>query len=130
VTRVTDPSDTILAGRRILLAEDEILVSMMLEDMLADLGCEIVGPAATFSRALALAESAPCDAAILDLNLEGRESYPVADVLRQRGIPVIFSTGYDAVRSEYGGCPCLRKPFQQPQLIAVLAGLLGQQPAP
>jgi CheY-like chemotaxis protein len=125
VTRVTDASDNSLAGRRILLVEDEILVSMMLEDMLVDLGCEVVGPAASYNRALALAESAPCDAAILDLNLEGRESYPVADVLRRRGIPVIFSTGYDAVRPEYGGCPCLRKPFQQPQLITVLADLLA-----
>lgn len=83
-----------LYGQRILVVENEGIVAWALEDMLADLGCAVVGPAARVSQALATIDDGPIDAAVLDLNLNGHMSYPVADVLALRGIPFVFLTGY------------------------------------
>ncbi|WP_315975084.1 response regulator [Microvirga yunnanensis] len=81
---------------RILVVEDEAMVSMLLEDMVLDCGCEIIGPVATFDRALEFAREGEFDVAVLDINLGGTLSYPIAEVIRTRGIPVIFATGYGA----------------------------------
>jgi CheY-like chemotaxis protein len=81
---------------RVLIVEDEAAISVLMEDMLLDLGVEIVGPASRLDPALQLACEAGLEAAILDINIGGVQSYPVADVLRSRGIPVIFATGYGA----------------------------------
>jgi DNA-binding response OmpR family regulator len=81
---------------RVLIVEDETMVSMLIEDMTSDLGAEVVGPAAKFEQAMALALEADFDLAVLDVNLDGLVVYPVADVLRDRGIPFIFLTGYDS----------------------------------
>ena len=86
---------------RVLIVEDETMVSMLIEDMVCDLGAEVVGPAAKFEQAMALALEADFDLAVLDVNLDGLVVYPVADVLRDRGIPFIFMTGYDS-----GVVPC------------------------
>src|ERR1700736_1248780 len=85
--RVMDKS---LSGRRVLVVEDEMLILMIIEDMLADLGCESVTAAATVDQALALMDARVFDAAMLDVNLNGRKSYPVADALAE----FFFSTGY------------------------------------
>lgn len=100
---------------RILLVEDEAMVSMLLEDMVLDGGGEVIGPAAQFEAALALAQTAEFDIAVLDLNLNGTLSYPIAEVIRRRGIPVIFATGYGTagLRDEFQDCPTLPKPFSQ-----------------
>src|SRR5690606_28701228 len=83
-----------LAGLRILIVEDELLVALELETMLGSLGCEVVGPAARLEKALNLAETEELDGAVLDVNLRGKPVYPVAAALGARGIPFIFSTGY------------------------------------
>lgn len=83
-----------LAGLRVLVVEDEMLNAMFLEDLLLDLGCEVVGPAATVAEGLALASSERPDAAVLDVNLGADRVYPVADALRQEGVPFVFVTGY------------------------------------
>src|SRR5438067_13075707 len=116
---------TALAGKRILVVEDEALVAMMLEDMLAELGCEVVGPAMRLEEGLELARLNGLDAAVLDINLAGERSYPIADLLEERGVPHAFVTGYG-----HSGRPgkedrVLQKPYREPQLRAVLAELLA-----
>jgi len=83
--------DKLLSGRRILVVEDEMMVLMVTEDMLADLGCESVAVAATVEQALALIDAHGFDAAMLDVNLNGNKSYPVADLLVKRGVPATRS---------------------------------------
>ena len=121
-------SGKLLAGRRILVVEDEMLVLMMAEDMLADLGCEAVTSAATVNQALALIETEVFDAALLDMNLGGDKSFPVADALAARSVPFIFSTGYNGhdMRDGYRDRPVLKKPFQNTELGEMLTRLLSR----
>jgi CheY-like chemotaxis protein len=113
-----------LSGRRVLVVEDETMVAWLLEDMLADLGCAIVGPAARVNQALAMLDAV--DAAVLDVNLNGQMSYPVADALAARGVPFVFSTGYNKVSlpNSYQSFPVLQKPFDRLKLGDTLAKLL------
>src|SRR5215210_732571 len=85
--------------RRVLVIEDEALVAMLIEDMIHDSGDEMVGAASTLTDALALARDAQADVALLDLNLKGVLAYPVADVLRERGMPIVFTSGYGSAQS-------------------------------
>jgi len=78
---------------RILVVDDEPLISMLVEDWLTELGCEVVGPAASVADGLKLAESSKLDGAILDVNLGNETCYPLADALRSRGVPLAFATG-------------------------------------
>ncbi len=105
--------DKLLSGRRFLVVEDEILVLMIIEDMLGDLGCESVTAAATVEQAIALIEAQVFDAAMLDMNLDGNDSNAVADALAERGVPFIFSTGYSGrdMSDGYSDRPVLKKPF-------------------
>lgn len=117
-----------LAGRRILVVEDEAIVSWMLEDMLVAFGCTVVGPAARLTQALKIIREEPAiDAAVLDVNLNGHESYPVADALAARGVPFVFSTGYqrDGLLAAYQNCPLLHKPFRLANLSDILTQLLS-----
>src|SRR5215813_9745416 len=82
------------SGRRVLIVEDEGMVAMLLEDMLADLGHEVVATAARLDRATQLVSEAAIDFAILDVNLNGQHTYSLADALKQRDIPFVFATGY------------------------------------
>src|SRR5450755_3793242 len=86
------------SGRRVLVVEDEMIVAWLLQDMLADLGCVVVGPAASINEALVMIDAEAFDVAVLDVNLNGKMSYPIADVLASRGVPFLFSTGYDKDR--------------------------------
>ncbi len=99
--------------RRILVVEDEALLAMMIEDMLTEAGYEVVGPAPRLEDALELARNAAFDIAILDMNLAGVSSIPVADVLRSRGIPYVFATGYGnrAETGDHGDAVTVSKPF-------------------
>ncbi len=108
---------------RVLVVEDETLVALILEDMLVELGHEIVGPAATLSAGLEIAERQEIDIAILDLNLKGVSSLPIANALRERGVPVVFSTGYGrgGLPEPFGDAPLLQKPFQQADIEDVIA---------
>jgi len=103
-----------------------MLVVWLLEDMLADLGCTIVGPASSVKQALAMIDAEAIDAVVLDVNLNGQLSYPVADALAMRGVPFLFSTGYDkdTLRDGYRNVPVLQKPFHQAELSYTLAELL------
>ena len=118
--------DKLLSGRRILVVEDEMMVLMVTEDMLADLGCESVAVAATVDHALALIKAQRFDAAMLDVNLNGSKSYPVADALAARGVPFAFSTGYSdhGKDGHYSDRPVLKKPFKDAELAATLTALL------
>ena len=113
------------AGLRVLVVEDEMMVSMLIEDMLGDLGCTVVGPASRLDEAIALANDAELDCAVLDVNLGGQPIFPLADLLRARGAPFAFATGYgDAgLRDVDKGSPVLQKPFRETDLARVLGEL-------
>ena len=116
-----------------LVVEDEALVAMMIEDMLADLGCVVVEVASSLARALALAEDCDLalDGALLDLNLAGEKVYPVADALASREVPFIFSTGYGlaGIVDGYGDVPLLTKPFKPRALEDALTAMFGRNGA-
>ncbi len=114
--------------RRILVVEDEAMISMLLEDMVLDCGAEIVGPVAKFDDALELAHRAEFEVAVLDLNLNGTLSNPIAEVIRERGIPVIFATGYgaDGLLDRFRDCPTLQKPFSQQDFAEAVAAACRQ----
>jgi CheY-like chemotaxis protein len=120
-------TDGPFSGRRVLVIEDEMMVAMLLKDILADLGFTVVGSAARVEHALALIEAAGAlDAAVLDINLNGQMSYPVADALVARGVPFLFATGYgrDSVMNGYRSFPLLQKPFRLLELAEALTKLL------
>lgn len=123
--------NSLFSGRRILVVEDEVIVSWMLEDMLAELGCAVVGPATRVSQALAMVEAEAIDAAVLDVNLNGEKSYPVADALAARRVPFVFSTGYDqnSMPIGYQDFAMLQKPYSLSVLGATLAKLLTPKTA-
>jgi CheY-like chemotaxis protein len=118
--------DKLLSGRRVLVVEDEMLVLMMAEDMLADLGCESVTTAASVDQALSLIDTQVFDAAMLDVNLDGTKSHSVADALAARGVPFVFATGYSGhdMREPYRDRPVLRKPYRYEDLARVFTRLL------
>lgn len=113
--------------RRVLVVEDEYLIRMLFEDMLADLGYEVAAAVGNISEASTLAADGTFDAAILDVNLDGQEIFPVADILGDRQLPFIFVTGYGerALPERYRTRPALQKPFQAEQLKSALDGLLA-----
>src|SRR4029077_4769081 len=116
-----------LAVPRVLVVEDEYLIRMLLEDMLDELGYGVAAAVGTISEARKLAANGECSAAILDVNLDGQEISPVADILAQRGLPFVFVTGYGerSLPEAYRGRPALQKPFQAEQLKSTLAGLFA-----
>ena len=115
----------LLSGRRMLVVEDEMLIRMTIEDMLADLGCESVTATGTADKAVALVDGQVFDAALLDMNLNGGSSRRVADALAEHGVPFVIATGnrgdlWDGFRDR----AVLRKPFQYTELVKVLTRLL------
>jgi CheY-like chemotaxis protein len=102
-----------LAGRRILVVEDEMLVAIMVEDLLTELGCEVVGPAASVADALHLVMLGHLDGAVLDVNLGSEMVYAVADLLSLTRVPYVFVTGYGSGGLDAGhqGHPTIQKPF-------------------
>ena len=99
---------------RILVVEDELMIRMLLEDMLGELGYTVAAAAANMHEALEAAKNADFDLAILDVNLNGEPVSPVADALVARGVPFVFATGYGehGLPEPYRGRPTLKKPFQ------------------
>jgi CheY-like chemotaxis protein len=117
-----------LTGRRVLIVEDESLVAMLLETILEDMGCIPVGPASTVEEGLTMAEDeAPLDAALLDVNVAGQQIFPVAAILRARGVPFVFSTGYGegGLPDEWRGQPTIQKPFSEAAIRDALMKALG-----
>jgi len=118
-------NESTLAGRRFLIADDNSTIANAMARVLNAQGFEIVGPAGNVNGAMALiAESERIDGAILDINLRGKMAYPVVDVLRAKGVPIVFMTGYDesSVQQGYSDVPCLRKPVTVEGLLQALFG--------
>jgi len=115
-----------LKGKRILVVEDEALIAVMVEDMLIEMGSEVVGPAATIEQALALARAEQLDGAVLDVNVRGERIDPVADALAARGVPMLFATGYGEVKLGSGAAATvIDKPYTQDKLARGLAAAMG-----
>jgi CheY-like chemotaxis protein len=115
-----------LAGRRVLVVEDEYFVADDLDRALKTLGAEVVGPFASREKALeAFISGEPFDIAVLDINLQGEAIYPVADVLLEAGVPFVFATGYDkaSLPEPYRDIPRWEKPFDPGELAKALSGL-------
>jgi CheY-like chemotaxis protein len=126
MTIPTQEQRAALENRTILVLEDEMMVAMLLEDMLADLGCHVLGPVATVGPALALLADHTVDFALLDVNLSyGQSGYPVAEELTARGIPFAFVTGYGAntLNPQYRDRPALQKPFHMAALTETLVAM-------
>ena len=105
-----------LQGRRVLVIEDESLVAMLLETILDDMGCAVVGPESNIDDGLlAVTTEGALDAALLDVNVAGREVFPVAEALKARGVPFVFSTGYGeaGLPDHWRGHPTIQKPFTE-----------------
>ncbi len=116
-----------LAGRRVLLVEDEVLVAMLLEDVLRDAGCAVVGPVGRLSDAVAAARDEQIDAALLDVNLAGQKVFPAAAILAGRGVPFLLLTGYGgtALPPDAPPWPVCAKPFRPSELVERLSALMA-----
>src|SRR5882757_1746716 len=114
-------------AKRILVVEDELMIRMLLEDMLGELGYTVAAEAARIDEAQAAAKTADFDLAILDVNLNGQPISPVADALVARGTPFVFATGYGehGLPEPYRGRPTLKKPFQMEGLKLMLERALA-----
>ena len=117
--------------RRVLIVEDEMLIALMLQDMMANVGFVVDGVATSLATGIDLARTADVHLAILDINLNGEESYPIADILSARGVRLIFSTGYGAesLKPEYKFVPKLVKPYAQANLVAAMNAAFATPPA-
>jgi len=122
--------ESVLTGRRVLLVEDEALVAMLVEDMLADEGCEVAATASRLGEALTLAGDTglAIDLAILDVNLAGEPVFAVAEILSKRGVPFAFATGYGAggLPEAWRHRPTLQKPFTAADIHAVLRQIVAE----
>jgi CheY-like chemotaxis protein len=117
---------------RVLIVEDEALVTMLIEDILEGLGCKVAGVASEFGEALTKSEEEAFDVAILDVNLNGARSFRVAERLAELRVPFVFSTGYGlaGVPAAFHGVPVLVKPFREHDLREALATALQSTMAP
>lgn len=118
-----------LAGCRVLVVEDEALVSMLLQDMLNDMGCHVAGTASRFDEALQKCQTVPFDVALLDINLRGRPIFPLAEALRDRGQCFVLTTGYgeSVVPESLRDAIVLQKPYQRVDLERSLRRALSRE---
>jgi DNA-binding response OmpR family regulator len=125
---MTDRPAASLAGLRVLVAEDEMLIAMELESMLQGLGCNVVGPVGTVALALRLARTKELDAAVLDVDLHGEKIFPIAQALQARGIPFVFATGYETsvLPEEWRREHSLGKPFRREELEKQMRSISGR----
>lgn len=125
------PGAASLAGLCVLLVEDEALAAMEMEAILTEAGCQVIGPAARLDRAMALVESGGVEAAVLDVNLDGEFVFPLAERLRQTGVPFVFMTGYSSravFPPEFQEVARVGKPVQEQALIAALSEAVAAEP--
>lgn len=115
----------VLTGKRVFFVEDELILAMGVERQLSDAGCDVVGPYGQVGKAMTAARTGGFDMALLDIDLHGSETYPVADVLAAHGIPFAFLSGAErqALPIRFAGTGLLKKPFRQPELLATLLGM-------
>jgi len=117
---------------RALVVEDELLIAMAMEDVLQDLGYEVVGPFSTVGQARGAAEGEPLDLGVLDMNLRGELVFPIAEALRRRGVPVVFCTGYadmPLIPESFRNTPILSKPCTPDGIRAAIERSLSPLPA-
>jgi CheY-like chemotaxis protein len=122
-----DQFKSLLGRLNVLIVEDEAIISFLIEDMLLELGCGSVTNVAGIPEALsAIDESCP-DVAVLDVNLDGQEVYPVAERLKACGVPFVFTTGYgsDGLKREWAHMPVVQKPFRADMLAKALLAVLA-----
>jgi two-component SAPR family response regulator len=121
-----------LSGKRILAVEDEYMLAQELALFLEERGATVVGPVGTIQAGLGLATRETLDAAVLDVNLRNKPVYPVADVLIERGIPIVFVTGYDELLMQrpYLGLPRCPKPLDKEALLRVLVREIATRAGP
>jgi len=118
---------TALAGKRVLVIEDEAIIAAMVEDMLTELGAIVVGPAGTIAHGLELALSEAIDGAVLDVNVRSERIDPVADVLRSRDIPFVYATGYGGTAAMIAdGAPVIEKPYTLEKLARTMAAAMSR----
>ena len=113
----------LLEGLRVLVVEDNLLLAEVTKLLLEESGCQVVGPAGWLQRGLELAKHKPLDGALLDINLHGEMSFPIAEVLSARGVPFVFVTGYEdrsIVPLAYRSAPRLDKPVADERLMEVM----------
>ncbi|MDR6759548.1 DNA-binding response OmpR family regulator, partial [Mycoplana sp. BE70] len=117
----------LLAGRRILVVEDEALIAMSIEDALVDAGAQVVGPSISVERALKSLQHEHVDAIVLDMNLNGTSARPIAEAASKRAIPFLVLSGYgaQAISEIPGNAPVLSKPFDPGELVDVIRKLVG-----
>lgn len=117
---------------RVLIVEDDMTIALMIEDMLIDCGHEVVGIAMRLEDALEHAAALDFDLAILDVNLDGSMSFPVAEKLRERGVPFFFATGYGAagIPGDYAEWRALKKPFTQEELQSTMIATITTKSGP
>lgn len=113
-----------IAGKRILLVEDEFMVAAMICDVIEDAGAIVVGPVANITDALDHVARGEFDLAVLDWNLDGARSDPIARALIGRSVPFVISSGYGAVPEEFADVPLLPKPYDPANLVRRLATLV------
>ncbi len=114
-----------LAGKRVLVVEDEAIIADLIEDMLTELGAVVVGPAGTLAKGVELAAREPIDAAMLDVNIRSERIDPVVATLRGRGVPFVLSTGYGAAAAAgMDGAPVVEKPFTRDRVEGALTTAL------
>jgi len=113
---------TTIAGKRILVVEDEAIIAAFVEDLLVELGASVVGPAYSVSQGLALASFSAIDVALLDVNVRNEAIAPIRDELRRRGIPIVFATGYgqDRSRDVTEGFIVVDKPYSKDRIARAL----------
>jgi CheY-like chemotaxis protein len=118
---------SVLAGRSVLVVEDETIISLEIEQMLLDLDCGPIWHAANVMQALAILAQHRPDVAVLDVNLGREKVFPVADMLIERAIPFIFSTGYgrNGLPREWASRPVIQKPYLTRELAMALTPLIG-----
>jgi DNA-binding response OmpR family regulator len=117
----------LLGGARILLVEDEYYLADDLARSLRREGAEVIGPVGTLAAAETLVDAHAFDCAILDMNLRGDMAFPIADRLREAGVPFLIATGYSSASlpERFGGLPRVEKPFDADAVVAALPALLG-----
>ena len=107
------------------LVEDELMIGLLLEDILSEAGCFVVGPYSAFNTAMEAARNGDFGAAVLDVNLGGKLSYPIGEILEQRGIQFVLISGYgeSAAPPQHPAWPVCKKPFTPQTLLAAISAL-------